>query len=166
MHSVYLSIGTNMGDRIKNINDAIDNIRRFEDTNIVKVSKVYETEPWGYINQEKFLNICVKINTNLSPHSLLEKCQEVENILHRERIIRWGPRSIDIDILLYDDIISDDEKLIIPHPRMKERAFVLVPLMDIDPNLYIQGENIKDILSTLKEQGIKEYTENGEKGVW
>ncbi|KXZ39739.1 2-amino-4-hydroxy-6-hydroxymethyldihydropteridinediphosphokinase [Alkalithermobacter thermoalcaliphilus JW-YL-7 = DSM 7308] len=160
MHNVYLSIGTNVGDREKNINDAINYISQIEKTQILKISKVYETEPWGYTNQEKFLNICVKINTHLNPYELLDSCQMIEQYLKRERIIRWGPRTIDIDILIYDDIICEDERLTIPHPRMKERAFVLIPLLDIEPNLYVDGKSIKDILSTLNEQGIKEYTKN------
>ncbi|SHK07151.1 2-amino-4-hydroxy-6-hydroxymethyldihydropteridine diphosphokinase [Tepidibacter formicigenes] len=157
MSNVYLSLGTNMGDREKYLKDAIDLINNFEDTKIVKISKVYETKPWGYTNQKNFLNLCLKINTNLSPHNLLKKCQEAERFLKRERIIRWGPRTIDVDILIYDDIICNDENLTLPHPRIQERAFVLVPLMDLDEDLIIKGKKIKDWLELVDVEDVKEY---------
>ncbi|SHG96538.1 2-amino-4-hydroxy-6-hydroxymethyldihydropteridine diphosphokinase [Tepidibacter thalassicus] len=157
MNNVYLSLGTNIGDREKYLNDAIDLISELENTKIVKISKVYETKPWGYTNQENFLNLCLKINTGLSPHELLNKCQEIEKILKRERIIRWGPRTIDIDILIYDDIICNGENLTLPHPRIQERAFVLVPLMDLNENLVVKNKRVKEWLKLVDVEEVKEY---------
>ncbi len=157
MSSIYLSLGTNMGDRKINLKEAINLIKSFENTKIVKISKVYETKPWGYTNQENFLNICLKVESNLNPYTLLKKCQDAEKKLKRERTIRWGPRTIDIDILVYDDIICKDENLILPHPRIQERAFVLVPLMDIDEDLKIKGKTIKDWIKEVDAEEVKEY---------
>lgn len=160
MNSVYLSLGTNMGDREKNLKDAVNIIKRFDSTKIIKVSKIYETEPWGYTDQGNFLNLCLEIKTSLSPYELLEKCQDAEQYLKRERLIRWGPRTIDIDILLYNDIICEDEKLILPHPRIQERAFVLIPLMDLNEELIIKGQDLKDWLKVVDLKEVKEYTGN------
>lgn len=157
MSRVYLSLGSNIGDRADYLNKGIKKIDEIENCEVVKISKFYETLPWGYENQDTFVNACIEISTSLRPHELLKKLQEIEINLHRVRDIRWGPRTLDIDILLFDDIIVEDEKLIIPHPRIKERAFVLVPLYEINPEGFIKGEKIKDILGNLDTQGIKEY---------
>ncbi|AZR73418.1 2-amino-4-hydroxy-6-hydroxymethyldihydropteridine diphosphokinase [Anoxybacter fermentans] len=158
MSSAYLGLGTNMGDKIANLKKAVELIKNFDNTKIVKISKVYETEPWGYINQENFLNLCLKIDTDLSPYQLLAECQRVENELKRKRLIKWGPRTIDVDILLYDGVICNDEKLIIPHPRIHERAFVLIPLRDINERLIIKGKNVKEWIEIVGEEGVKEYS--------
>ena len=100
MAKVYLGLGTNLGDRLRYLNKAIQLIKNFRDTKVIEISKIYETEPWGYTEQDSFLNLCVEIDTNLSPFELLEECQKVERILKRERYIRWGPRTIDVDILI------------------------------------------------------------------
>lgn len=157
MSRAYLGIGTNMGDRLTNLNGAIDCIKQFNNTEIVKISKIYETRPWGYTKQNDFLNICVSIDTNLKPEELLQKCLEVELNLKRERIIRWGPRTIDIDILIYDDIICNGEKLTLPHPRIQERAFVLIPLIDLKEDLMIKGILLKEWLNQLDVEEVKEY---------
>lgn len=157
MSRAYLGIGTNMGDRLSNLSDAIDYIKQFKNTEIVKISKIYETRPWGYTDQNDFLNLCVSINTNLKPEELLQKCLEVELNLKRERIIRWGPRTIDIDILIYDDIICNGEKLTLPHPRIQERAFVLIPLIDLKEDLMIKGMLLKEWLNELDAEEVKEY---------
>ena len=101
------------------------------------------------------MNIVVEINTSLDSYKLLEFCHEIEKSLKRKRIIRWGPRTIDVDILLFDDIISDDEKLIIPHPRMTERAFVIVPLYELNQELVINNTTIKDIFDSLNKEDIR-----------
>lgn len=160
MNNAYLSIGTNIGDRKKNLKDAVDLINSIENVNIEKISKIYETKPWGYTQQDNFLNICVKITTNLAPFELLEKCQYVEKELKRVRLIRWGPRTIDIDILLYDDIICEDENLILPHPRMHERAFVLIPLMDLEKEIFVKGKTLSHWLSLVDVEEVKEYMGN------
>ena len=135
MTEAYLSLGSNMGDRLKNLTSAVGFLNDPEDGIIVKaVSPVFETDPVGYTEQDAFLNICVKIETVLSPQKLLSACQAIEKKLHRERLIHWGPRTIDLDILLYGDLKMDTKTLTIPHPRMDERGFVQVPLA------YLRGQ--------------------------
>ncbi|AGB40474.1 2-amino-4-hydroxy-6-hydroxymethyldihydropteridine pyrophosphokinase [Halobacteroides halobius DSM 5150] len=157
MKDVYLGLGTNKGDREANLKQAIELINNFNNSELKEISAVYETEPWGYTQQDDFLNLCVRVQTKLGPHELLTKCQQVEKELKRERKIKWGPRTIDVDILVYDDLKLNDEELILPHPRMQERAFVLVPLSDLNNNLIIKGKSIKEWLSIIKVVGLKEY---------
>ena len=160
MVKAFLSLGSNMGDRLEYLSKAIDNIAEIQGCNILNKSRVYETEPWGYENQEAFLNLCISIETSLSPYELLESLQTIELELDRVRTIHWGPRTIDIDILLFDDIICEDDKLTIPHPRMRERAFVLIPLYDIEKNLIIDGIKLEDLINKIDTRGIKEYKKN------
>lgn len=160
MVKAFLSLGSNMGDRLEYLSKAIDNIAEIQGCNILNKSRVYETEPWGYENQEAFLNLCISIETSLSPYELLESLQTIELELDRVRKIHWGPRTIDIDILLFDDIICEDDKLTIPHPRMSERAFVLIPLYDIEKNLIIDGIKLEDLINKIDTRGIKEYKKN------
>lgn len=161
MNKAYLGLGTNMGDRLEYLQSACEIIDSNTNINVVKKSKIYETKAWGYTDQADFLNMCIEVKTNLDAHDLLNICQEVEEKLNRERIIRWGPRTIDVDILFFNDIILNDEKLLIPHPRISERAFVLVPLMDLNLDLNINGINIKTYLNSLtceEREQVKEYT--------
>lgn len=160
MVKAFLSLGSNMGDRLEYLSKAIDKIAEIQGCNILNKSRVYETEPWGYENQEAFLNLCISIETSLSPYELLESLQAIELELDRVRKIHWGPRTIDIDILLFDDIICEDDKLTIPHPRMRERAFVLIPLYDIEKNLIIDGIKLEDLINKIDTRGIKEYKKN------
>lgn len=157
MTDVYLSLGTNLGDRVAYLKKAVAKISSLEGLNLVKESKIYETAPWGKLDQPNFLNICLKISTSLESGDLLKNLQKIELDLGRERKERWGPRTIDIDILLFGDIISQDPNLILPHPRMKERAFVLIPLLEIEPELKIIDDRVKDILEKLDSSEIKEY---------
>ena len=131
----YISLGSNMGDRLGHLKDAIDELHKDKQISIKKVSSIYETDPVGYTNQGNFLNIVAKLETDYEAEQLLRKCLQVELQLGRERKIRWGPRTIDLDILLYnqDNIETDD--LSVPHPRMHERAFVIIPLLEIEPNI-------------------------------
>lgn len=160
MVKAFLSLGSNMGDRLEYLSKAIDKIAEIQGCNILNKSRVYETEPWGYENQEAFLNLCISIETSLPPYELLESLQTIELELDRVRKIHWGPRTIDIDILLFDDIICEDDKLTIPHPRMRERAFVLIPLYDIEKNLIIDGIKLEDLINKIDTRGIKEYKKN------
>ena len=149
-HIVYIALGSNMGDKKKNIDDAINKINNSEFTRVIDVSKYYETEPVGYLDQDNFLNCAIKVETLLYPDELMRLLLDIEKELKRERIIRWGPRTIDLDILLYDDIVCSDEKTIIPHPRMHERMFVLEPLCDIAP--YIMHPILKKRIIELKDE--------------
>ncbi len=151
MSKAYLGLGTNMGDRLDYLMKACSMLQESQNITSVKKSNLYETKAWGYTEQADFLNMCVEIETNLEPYELLSLCQDIENKLDRVRVIRWGPRTIDVDVLFYDDIISTDEKLLIPHPRIKDRAFVLVPLMDLNKELSIEGKTIEAHLNNLTE---------------
>lgn len=131
MNDVYLSIGTNIGDRKRNLQEAVYMLTRMENVQVVKVSSIYETAPVGYVNQEAFLNIAIYAKTTKNAEEMLTACQSVENELGRVRLIRWGPRIIDLDILLFNQENIESEHLIVPHARMYERAFVLIPLMEV-----------------------------------
>lgn len=159
MNKAYLGLGTNMGDKQAYLKEACKIISDNTNINIVKISKVYKTKAWGYTNQDDFLNICIEVDTNLSPEELLEVCHEVENKLNRVRVIRWGPRTIDVDILFFNNIISTDENLTLPHPRIKERAFVLIPLMDLNKELSIDNKTISYYLSNLEKEELKQVEE-------
>lgn len=160
MNKAYLGLGTNMGDRIEYITSACEILSNNENIKIINKSNIYETKAWGYTDQADFLNLCLEIETSLDEYKLLETCQEVEQKLNRERIIRWGPRTIDVDILFFNDIILDNENLSLPHPRISERAFVLIPLMDLNKNLLIKGKVISEYLNSLTNEErdeVKEY---------
>jgi 2-amino-4-hydroxy-6-hydroxymethyldihydropteridine diphosphokinase len=142
----YLSIGGNLGDRGQNLAEVCHRIRKHPRLKLIKESATYETKPWGKLDQPDFWNQVLEIETELSPLELLEVCQLIENDLGRERIVHWGPRTVDIDILTYDNREYKDERLILPHPRMEERAFVLAPLREISPEFILpSGRQIKDV---------------------
>lgn len=151
MAKAYLSLGTNMKDKRANLESALVGLQNQSQIDIQQVSSVYETEPIGYVEQDVFLNIVVEITTSLTPHELLTFCLALEKEIGRVRLFKWGPRLIDIDILLYDNQTIQTEDLSIPHPFMRERAFVILPLLEIAPNLAYLVEN-KEVLA---EQGIK-----------
>lgn len=155
MSKVYLGLGSNLGDKRNNIISAISMLKEHSLIKVLKISSFYETEPVGYKEQDWFLNIVVKIDTFLTPYELLEYCQIIEETLHRKRLIRWGPRTIDVDILLYENFTSQDEQLTIPHPGIRERAFVLEPLLEIEPDLQLEGIHISEILKQLNGQKVK-----------
>ncbi|QHJ69694.1 2-amino-4-hydroxy-6-hydroxymethyldihydropteridine diphosphokinase [Planococcus halotolerans] len=134
MNKSYLSLGSNMGDRIGMLREAVRLLKEHQAIDIMKISSLYETDPVGFTEQDAFLNMVVYLQTDLSAFELLEVCQSIERKLDRKREIRWGPRTIDLDILLYNQDELETDKLVIPHPRMHERAFVLVPLLELDPD--------------------------------
>jgi 2-amino-4-hydroxy-6-hydroxymethyldihydropteridine diphosphokinase len=133
MNTFFLSLGGNMGDRFAYLKEAIRRLREHPQLIIGQISSIFETEPVGYTEQPAFLNLVVGGNTSLSAHQLLLTLNAVEENLGRKRDIRWGPRTIDIDILLYGSELVMEENLQIPHPRMLERLFVLIPLAEIAP---------------------------------
>lgn len=138
MKRVFLSLGSNIGDRISNIQHSVNALTMTKNVQIVKSSSFYETEPWGYKNQNWFINAAIAIDTDLEPLELLETINKIELQLgrNRENEIRWGQRTIDIDILMYENrVISIENKLIIPHPQMHKRAFVLVPMLEVKADL-------------------------------
>lgn len=133
----YLSLGSNQGDRKDNLTKALEHMNSISASKINKVSSCYETEPWGGVTQDSFLNLVIEVETELDPVELLHECQKIELKLGRKRDIHWGPRTIDIDILLYGDIRFQSEELIIPHPYLEQREFVLAPLREINPALLL-----------------------------
>lgn len=131
---VYLSLGSNMGDKNKNIEVAIENISEINFTKIVTKSNIIETKPFGFLEQDNFLNCCLEIKTLLSPTEILKELLSIEIKMGRERKIKWGPRIIDIDIIFYGKEVIEEKDLIVPHPYMEYRDFVLQPLEEIIPN--------------------------------
>ena len=134
-HRAYLGLGSNLGDKETYLNQAVKALDETRGCQVEKVSSYLVTEPYGGVEQDDFLNACLCLKTYLSPEELLKRLHEIEQDAHRERIIRWGPRTLDLDILLYDDLILETEELILPHMDMENREFVLKPLSEIAPNL-------------------------------
>lgn len=132
-HFAYISIGSNMGNKEENLNNAVKKIEEINGVKVSKVSSYITTEPWGNENQDEFLNGALKVETYLTPKELMTELLRIESELGRVREVKWGPRVIDLDIILFDDIVSNDEFVIIPHPLMHLRDFVLAPLNEIAP---------------------------------
>jgi 2-amino-4-hydroxy-6-hydroxymethyldihydropteridine diphosphokinase len=130
----YLALGSNLGDRQTHLQGAVDALARDDAVDVIAVSGVYATDPVGGPGQGEYLNAVVAIDTTLDPHALLRLAQAIEEGAQRVRDVRWGPRTLDVDLLLYDDVRVDDHDLIVPHPRLYERDFVLVPLRDVAPD--------------------------------
>ncbi|HVJ98324.1 MAG TPA: 2-amino-4-hydroxy-6-hydroxymethyldihydropteridine diphosphokinase [Acidimicrobiia bacterium] len=135
MTQAFLALGSNLGDRAANLQGAVDGLARAPGTRVIAISRVYETAPVGGPEQGPYLNAVVEVATDLDPHALLAVGQQLERAAQRVRGERWGPRTLDVDVLLFDDIEVDTDDLVVPHPRMWERAFVLVPLRDVAPDL-------------------------------
>lgn len=135
MNEAFISIGSNIGERNLYLKRAIEALDNVHTVSVEKVSSIYETAPVGYTAQDDFLNVVVYLKTVLSAHALLAACQEIELDLGRERTIRWGPRTVDLDILLFNNDTIETERLLVPHPRMGERSFVLIPLLEIAPDV-------------------------------
>ena len=131
-HSVYLSIGSNIGDKKRNLDDVINLLDKHEEIEVISISSFYMTEPQNFKDQDWFLNAALKIKTGLGPEDLLVIFKQFEKTMDKDgKVFRFGPRTIDLDIIYYDDLVIKTETLEIPHPRMHERCFVLVPLCDI-----------------------------------
>ena len=152
-NKVYLSLGSNIGNRQKYIESAIELIVKTEGIEILKKSGLYETNPVGYVEQNLFLNTVIKIETDFSAREILKIINKIENELDRKREIRWGPRTIDIDILIFSDKKIDEMDLIIPHKEMLNRLFVLVPLIEIYDGEYFGKEKIIERIGELVEIG-------------
>ena len=132
--TAYLGLGSNLGDRLANLQRAVSLIAARRGLEVMRSSRVYETDPVGGPPQPEYLNAVLEVRTSLSPRELLSACQGVENQLGRVRAERWGPRTIDVDVLTYAEETVDEPDLSIPHPRMHERGFVLLPLSELDPD--------------------------------
>ena len=154
-HITYLALGTNLGDRPANLRAAIQALP----PSIVQrqSSSIYETPPWGVENQPAFLNMAVRCETTLEPEALLKRIKQLEIQLGRQQSYPWGPRLIDLDILFYDDLILNTTQLTIPHPRLHERAFVLVPLTEISPDFIhpVLKKSIRELRANVNTEGIE-----------
>ncbi len=155
MHDIYLGLGSNLGDRFLLMKAAVAFLISSGHFQNVRVSALYETAPVGYTDQPPFLNAVFRGETDLSAQGLLELCRSVESHLERVRVIRWGPRTIDADVLLVGTQQVNEPELQIPHPRMFERSFVLIPLMEVCTPEISAFYNLPNYLEKLSEQGIR-----------
>lgn len=155
MTRAYLGLGSNIGDKAAHLAAAVRGLAAVPGIRITARSADYRTPPWGETDQDWFLNGAIEIETDLDPHALLDACLGVERALGRVRERRWGPRVIDIDVLSYAGAEVSDERLVLPHRYVRERAFVLVPLAEIAPDLVIGGETVAQALAKLDRSGIE-----------
>lgn len=164
MNKIIIGLGTNLGERKKNLDNAIELLNAHEAIIIEKVSSIYETKPVGYAKQGKFLNMVIKGKTELNPLALLDACQAIEKDLGRVDTIVNGPRIIDLDILVFNKENRQLDNLRIPHPRMHERAFVLIPLHEISPDFIIptSGKEVADLVDHLSNKERNEVVKWGE----
>lgn len=162
-YKVYLGLGSNVGDRLKFIESAIERIGDLDGVKLTKKASLYETEPWGVKDQGFFLNTAVEIETSLSPEDLHNEIKSIEQTLGRESREKWTQREIDIDLLFYGDRIIDEDNLKVPHNRIEDRRFVLVPLAEMDPDLIhpVLNKSVKELLTETKDNlEVSKYTEN------
>jgi 2-amino-4-hydroxy-6-hydroxymethyldihydropteridine diphosphokinase len=158
-HLVYIALGTNLGNRLDNLNNAMTHMEA-GGVVIGKKSYVYETDPWGYADQPAFLNMAVEAQTSLEPEALLNFMKDIEREMGGENTFRNAPRLIGLDILFYDDLALDSPPLVIPHPRLHDRSFVLVPLADLAPNHLhpLLGETVLHLLMQNELKGIEKFS--------
>lgn len=149
-----LGLGSNIGDKAANIARAIQLLTKDGAIKLVKRSRDYRSPPWGIVEQEPFVNACISVATKLTPHNLLARCQHVENDMGRVRHQKWGPRIIDVDVLTYRDQQLHEPDLIVPHPYIAERAFVLLPLREIAPDLVIAGAPLDELIAKIDSTGV------------
>jgi 2-amino-4-hydroxy-6-hydroxymethyldihydropteridine diphosphokinase len=159
MRTAYLSLGSNVGERERMLSEAL-RLLESPGLQVARVSPVYETEPQDFKNQPWFLNLVVEVRTALFPMQLLTRVRKIERELGRKRTVNKGPRSIDIDILLYSESVIDSKDLVVPHPRMAERRFVLQPLADLAPDLRhpVLRRSVKELLSAVSGQAVRQFT--------
>jgi len=155
--AAYIGLGSNLGDRLSNLQWAIDSLNRTEGIAVTALSHVYETAPIGGPEQPDYLNAAIAIETDRDAGEVMEICLTVEKSIGRTRTVRWGPREIDIDILLYGTLCIESERLTIPHPRMHERAFVLIPLADIDGQIEhpVLKKTVFALLDDMDRTGVR-----------
>ena len=154
---IGLGLGSNIGDRAATVVRALEKIETRGVARITARSSLWRTSPWGYTEQEDFANLCALAETRLSPTELLSAVKSLERDLGRVDSIRWGPRAIDIDILFYNDLKTDDTDLTLPHRELFRRAFVLVPLAEIAPDLMIAGRLVADVAQAIDRAGIEKW---------
>lgn len=151
-HTAYIALGSNLGEKKRYLEDAVASLNQLPLARVEKVSNYYVTPPYGVKEQDDFLNACLELRTLLTPEELLEALQALEQAAGRERTIHWGPRTLDLDVLFYDDLVLESEKLCIPHVEMQKRKFVLEPLHDIAPYKRhpVYGKTVREMLEELE----------------
>jgi len=150
-----IALGSNLGDKLANIDTAIDLLTREGDVRLMRRSRNFATEPWGKTDQDWFVNACIAVATALSARDLLARCQEIERRMGRVPTEKWGPRIIDLDLLVYGESAIREPDLVLPHPHIGERAFVLAPLMDIAPDLAIRDHRVRELYAAIDAGGVK-----------
>lgn len=165
-HRFALGLGANLGDPAATLLDAIARLAAADGVRVRRVSSPYRTAPVGGVAQDEFLNAVLIGETALSPHELLRLGRRIEDAHHRTREVRWGPRTLDIDVLAYDDLVSADPELTLPHPRAHERAFVLVPWLEADADAHLPGRGrVADLLARVGTRGVRKVAVPGWPGV-
>ena len=149
MAYVYLSLGSNLGNREALLREAVRRLAALPETRLLAESAIYETPPWGKTDQPPFLNMAVALDTRLSPETLLTATQQIEDALGRQRTEKWGPRTLDIDLLVVEGETRQTAELTLPHPYLTARRFVLAPLAEIAPELVIRGKTVREWLAAL-----------------
>ena len=150
-----IALGSNLGDKTSNIDRAIELLTEPGDIRLVARSRNFATDPWGKLDQDWFVNACVAVKTKLAPRDLLRRCKDIERGMGRVATEKWGPRIIDLDLLNYRDSVLDEPDLVLPHPHIADRAFVLAPLMDIAPDLKIKGRSVHELLEAIDQIGVR-----------
>ena len=161
-HIAYISVGSNIGDKLANCQNGIASLAKASRSRILAQSRVYATEPVDYADQDWFINVVVKLETPNDPYDLLDKIKRVQQAAGRKRdLIRFGPRVLDLDIIFFDDLVLESDRLVVPHPRMHQRRFVLKPICDIDPTIVhpVLKKDMQSLLDGLgkDEQQVIEY---------
>jgi len=155
MSTAVLALGANLGDARAALQGAVDALAASAQIQVVAASPVFETDPVGGPEQPVYVNAVVLVTTSLEPMQLLERAHEIEAAWHRTREVRWGPRTLDIDIIAFDDVVSDDERLTLPHPRAAIRGFVLVPWLAVDPQAALRGVPVRELLAQVDVSGVR-----------
>jgi 2-amino-4-hydroxy-6-hydroxymethyldihydropteridine diphosphokinase len=163
MAEALIALGGNVGDVRATLDHAVELLCENRQVRVIARSSDYRTPPWGVENQPPFINSCLLVDTTLTPHALLDLARQIERMLGRDRAKeqRWGPRTVDIDLIAYDDVVIDEPNLQLPHPRARERAFVLVPLAEIAPERPIGGTTVRDALARVDASGIERLSMRG-----
>lgn len=145
-----IGIGSNVGDKAGNIARAVNLLCRDGAVRLVRASRLYRSAPWGIAEQDWFANAAISVATSVPPHDLLRRCLAVEDEMGRVRQVKWGPRLIDVDVLTYRGETVDDPDLKLPHPYIEQRSFVLVPLLDIAPDVFVRGRSVTELAAAIK----------------
>ena len=155
MRELGIAFGSNIGDKVSHIRAALHGLNEIDGLTLKSVSSAYRTPPWGFEDQDIFVNACAIAETSLSPNALLKLAKDLERRIGRTSTFRWGPRVIDIDLIYLSGVTQSEEHLTLPHKEALNRAFVLVPLLEIHPDLVISGQRISDVVARLDKEGIE-----------